>query len=535
MNPIIKRALVSVTDKTGIVDFCRSLIEEFGIEVVSTGGTAAVLAEAGLAVTAIEEVTGFPEMMDGRVKTLHPKVHGGLLARRSNEAHMKAAAEHGITAIDLVVVNLYAFEATLAAGATEEQAIENIDIGGPSMLRSAAKNFESVCVVTDPAAYDSVLAEMRAYAGATALETRKALATEVFALTARYDAAIAEYLTGRKPGEQLTIELEKVQDLRYGENPHQEAAFYRYPDCTENTLAAAEKLQGKELSYNNILDTDAAWSAVRELPGVSCVIVKHTNPCGAATADDVVSAYQRAWEGDPISAFGGIIAINRPVTAALVQAIYDNKQFVEVFIAPSFEADALELLATKPNMRVLATGGVNPPGDCSKCSDVDASTLLCKGRYSLRSVEGGVLAQIEDVATEDPAGFTVAGKLQPTESQLKDLVFAWKVCKSVKSNAITLAKDQMLVGMGAGQPNRVNSARVAIAQAEIVCPDTGAAGCVAASDAFIPFPDTVEVLAAAGVKAIIHPGGSIRDEEVVKVADDLGVILVATGRRHFRH
>ena len=602
MNPTIKRALVSVTDKTGIVDFCRKLSIDFGVEIISTGGTAAVLRDADIKVTAIEEVTGFPEMMDGRVKTLHPKIHGALLARRDNPAHMEATTEQGIKPIDLVVVNLYAFEDTIAKeDVSEEEAIENIDIGGPSMLRSAAKNFASVTVVTNAEDYQLILDQMRASSGSVPLETRRSLATKVFSLTAAYDAAIAGYLLGdggedkcpSRPrpaissqslesssvecsgsptpssvtSSRLHIHLEKIQDLRYGENPHQAATYYRYADEPAGTLAAAKQLQGKELSYNNILDTDAAWSAVREFEETSCVIVKHTNACGTASVrpsnntakvkvvelgseslrrkamsttdgvagcepsstvsnDDVVTAYQKAWEGDPISAFGGIIALNRPVSAAVVETIFANKQFVEVIIAPNFDEPALELLATKPNMRVLATGKVYPAG----------------GRPALRSVEGGVLIQDEDAVNEDITDFKVAGTHTPTQEQMEDMLFAWKACKGIKSNAVVLAKEAQMLGMGAGQPNRVNSAWLAIEQAnrkrEGLDGDTGfftAKGCVAASDAFIPFPDTVEVLAEAGVKAIIQPGGSIRDEEVIKAADELGVAMVFTGVRHFRH
>ena len=530
MNPTIKRALVSVTDKTGIVDFCRKLSIDFGVEIISTGGTAAVLCDAGIKVTAIEEVTGFPEMMDGRVKTLHPKIHGALLARRDNPTHMQAATEQGIKLIDLVVVNLYAFENTIAKeGVSEEEAIENIDIGGPSMLRSAAKNFASVTVVTNAEDYQLILDQMRASGGSVPFETRRSLATKVFNLTAAYDAAIADYMSGNSPAD-LRISLAKVQDLRYGENPHQEAAYYRYTDWSAGTLAAAKQLQGKELSYNNILDTDAAWSAVREFGETSCVIVKHTNACGTASvrpsSNDVVIAYQKAWEGDPISAFGGIIALNRPVSAAVVEAIFANRQFVEVIIAPNFDEPALELLATKPNIRVLATGSVAPAG----------------GRPALRSVEGGVLIQDEDAVNENITDFKVAGTHTPTQQQMEDMLFAWKACKGIKSNAVVLAKDAQMLGMGAGQPNRVNSAWLAIEQAnrkrEGLSGDTGfftAKGCVAASDAFIPFPDTVEVLAEAGVTAIIQPGGSIRDEEVIKAADELGVAMVFTGVRHFRH
>ncbi|MGB4592513.1 MAG: bifunctional phosphoribosylaminoimidazolecarboxamide formyltransferase/IMP cyclohydrolase [Coriobacteriia bacterium] len=514
----IKRALVSVTDKTGVVEFCKALVEEFGVEVVSTGGTAKALADAGVPVRPIDDLTGFPEMMDGRVKTLHPRVHGGLLARRDVPEHMAAAEEHGIGMIDMVVVNLYAFEATVAReGVTEADAIENIDIGGPSMLRSAAKNFESVTVVTDPACYDSVLAEMRANGGSTLRETRRAFATEVFRLTSAYDSAIWFYLSGYKQTpfpHEARFRLEKVQDLRYGENPHQQAAFYRFVDSKEHTLARAEQLQGKELSYNNILDTDACWSAVREFDEPACVIVKHTNPCGTAIDDDLVAAYKRAHEADPISAYGGVMAFNRTVPAELIQAIFDNKQFVEVMIAPDYDAGALELLATKQNLRVLRTGGVRPVGS----------------HYESRAVEGGMLVQTSDGVTEDPADFRVVTRRSPSAEEMEQLLFAWKVAKSVKSNAILLAKDFVSVGVGAGQMNRVNSARIAVEQA-----GEKAAGAVCASDAFLPFPDTLEVVGAAGVTALIQPGGSIRDEECIAKADELGVAMVFTGHRHFRH
>lgn len=515
----IKRALVSVTDKTGVVEFCRALVEEFGVEIVSTGGTAKVLAEAGLRVRPIDDLTGLPEMMDGRVKTLHPRVHGGLLARRDVAEHMAAAEAHGIAMIDMVVVNLYAFEATVAReGVTEEDAIENIDIGGPSMLRSAAKNFASVTVLTEPARYDGVLAEMRASGGATTLETRRALATEVFRTTSAYDTAIWMYLSGygskeRFPSE-VRFRLEKAQDLRYGENPHQEAGFYRFSDSKPHTLARAAQLQGKELSYNNILDTDAAWAAVREFDEPACVIVKHTNPCGIAIADDLTAAYLRAHEADPVSAFGGVMAFNRPVPAALIQAVLDNGQFVEVMIAPEFDHGALGLLATKPNLRVLQTGGIRKP----------------HGQYESRAVEGGMLIQTGDHVAEDPAEFRVVTKREPTAEETEQLLFAWRAAKSVKSNAILLARDFVSVGVGAGQMNRVNSARIACEQA-----GEKAQGAVAASDAFMPFADSLEVCAAAGVSAVIQPGGSVRDEEVIAKADEMGVAMIFTGHRHFRH
>ena len=514
----VKRALVSVTDKTGVAEFCKVLQDEFGVEIVSTGGTARALAGAGIDVRPIDDLTGFPEMMDGRVKTLHPRVHGGLLARRDVPEHMAAAEEYEIGMIDMVVVNLYAFEATIAReGVTEEDAIENIDIGGPSMLRSAAKNFASVAVVTDPASYEEIIAEMRASDGATTLETRRALATEVYRLTSAYDSAIWMYLSdyrGTRFPAEARFRLEKVQDLRYGENPHQGAAFYRFVDAKDHTLARATQLQGKELSYNNILDTDAAWTAVREFTEPACVIVKHTNPCGTSIADDVTSAYLNAHDADPISAFGGVMAFNRAVPAMLVQGIFDNGQFVEVIIAPEFEPEALEMLATKPNVRVLATGGLRTPGV----------------HYESRAVEGGMLVQSSDTVAEDPETFTVPTKRQPTPKELEQLLFAWKVAKSVKSNAILLARDFTSAGVGAGQMNRVNSARIAVEMA-----GEKSNGAVAASDAFMPFSDSLEVCAAAGVTAVIQPGGSVRDEEVIAKADELGVAMVFTGHRHFRH
>jgi len=517
-HPPIKRALVSVTDKTGVVELCRTLADEFGVEIISTGGTAAALETAGISVTPIDAVTGFPEMMDGRVKTLHPRVHGGLLARRDDETHQSQAAEHGIEMIDLVCVNLYAFEATVArAGVTEDEAVENIDIGGPSMLRSAAKNFASVTVLTDPADYHAVLAEMRDHGGATTLATRRLLAEKVFALTSRYDNAIWRYLSGEGElddlGSEVGLTLEKVQDLRYGENPHQGAAFYRLGD-TAGTLAASTQLQGKELSYNNILDTDAAWAAVREFSEPTVAIIKHTNPCGLASRDDIVEAYQVAHRTDPVSAYGGVMAFNRPVTQGVIEAIYANKQFVEVMIAPDYELAALELLTEKPNLRVLKTGEVRPAG----------------GHFDLRSVEGGILIQQSDAVAEDPETFTVVTKRTPTPEELRELLFAWNAAKSVKSNAIVLARDASVIGVGAGQMNRVNSARIAVEQA-----GDGAQGSVCASDAFMPFPDSLEVVAEAGATAVIQPGGSIRDDEVIAKADELGVAVVFTGHRHFRH
>ncbi len=518
---------MSVTDKTGVVEFARALSEEFGAQIISTGGTARVIAEAGVPVTPIDEVTQFPEMMDGRVKTLHPAVHGGLLAKRDNPQHMAQAEEHGIQMIDMVVVNLYAFEKTVESGADFGTCIENIDIGGPSMLRSAAKNFASVAVVTDPASYGTILAEMRANDGATTLATRTKLALSVFQTTNAYDGAIAKWLGGQLGEaeelfpEQLSIDLVKQQGLRYGENPHQSAAFYRVPElATEHSLVNAQQLNGKELSYNNILDTDACWTIAREFDEPAVVILKHQNPCGSATAATVVEAFDKAFACDPKSAYGGIIAANVEVTKEFVEHINENHLFVEVLIAPSFAPDALELLQQKKNLRVLATGGVDAPA-----------------AMEFRSVDGGMLAQQVDRVAETQDEFTVPTKTQPTEDQLHEMLFAWKVCKGVKSNAILVSKDHAGIGMGPGQPNRVDSAKLACERAHEACERMGVAaeGLVCASDAFFPFRDNVDTLAQYGIKAIIQPGGSIRDEEVIQACDEHGIAMVFTGHRHFRH
>ena len=536
----IRRALVSVTDKTGVVEFVKALEDEFGVEVVSTGGTARVLSEAGVKVVPIEEYTGFPEMMDGRVKTLHPKVHGGLLARRDDPQHMAEAAEHGIGMIDLVCVNLYEFEKTVAApDVTFADAIEHIDIGGPSMLRSAAKNADSVTVVSDPADYDDVLAEMRANDGCTTLATRRELQLKVYETTAAYDAAIAVWLGDQldaqaradepeadEAPEELGLYLEKVEDLRYGENPQQSAAVYRFADAfaeegsSEFPLVGAEQVQGKPLSYNNYLDADAAWNLVREFDGPACVILKHQNPCGSAVAGDVTEAYDRAYACDPKSAFGGIIACNREVPLELVQHFADvNKQFVEVLIAPGYTPEALERLAKRTNLRVLATGGVG--GHAS---------------LELRSVDGGVLVQNVDSVSEDPATFTCPTKRKPTDDEMAELLFAWRVCKGVKSNAILVSKGKAGIGMGPGQPNRVDSALLACERAEDYCDRMGIerGGFACASDAFFPFRDNVDVLAEHGVTCIIQPGGSKRDDESIAACDEHGIAMVFTGARHFR-
>lgn len=538
----IERALISVTDKTGIVEFAHALVENFGVEVISTGGTAKVLEEAGIPVTPIEEFTGFPEMMDGRVKTLHPKVHGGLLARRDSKKHMAEAEEHGIQMIDLVCVNLYEFEKTVAQpDVTFEDAIEHIDIGGPSMLRSAAKNNDSVTVVCDPADYDAILEEMHVHGGATTKNTRRRLAAKVYTRTAAYDTAISMWLNtylelqdeAIDPDDPFDIpsvfgmQLTKVQDLRYGENPHQTASVFRFGSDFEqlgsspNPLVGAEQIQGKELSYNNFLDADAAWNAVREFDEPAVVILKHQNPCGSAVADDVTTAYDRAFACDPKSAFGGIIAVNREVPLSLVEHFADvNKQFVEVLIAPSYTPEALERLSRRQNLRVLATGGAEG-----------------HAKLELRSVDGGMLVQCVDTVDEDPSEFTCPTSRKPTDQEMRDLLFAWSVVKTVKSNAILVAKDQAGIGMGPGQPNRVDSALLACERAEDACERMGVepVGFVAASDAFFPFRDNVDVLAEHGVTAIIQPGGSVRDDESIKACDDHDIAMIFTGTRHFRH
>ena len=536
----IKRALVSVTDKTGVVEFVKALEDEFGVEVISTGGTARVLSEAGVKVVPIEQYTGFPEMMDGRVKTLHPKVHGGLLARRDDPKHMAEAAEHGIGMIDLVVINLYEFEKTVAKpDVTYADAIEHIDIGGPSMLRSAAKNAASVTVVVDPEDYDGILDEMRSHNGATTLATRRELQLKVYETTALYDTAIATWLADQLDAEEGGAEaesglpnefgvwLEKADDLRYGENPQQAAAVYRFADefaelgSSEHPLVGAEQIQGKPLSYNNYLDADAAWNLVREFDEPACVILKHQNPCGSAVAEDITSAYDRAFACDPKSAFGGIIACNREVPYELVEHFADeNKQFVEVIIAPGFSEDAKARMAKRSNLRVLATGGVGKTPE-----------------LEMRSIDGGVLVQRVDRVVEDPATFTVPTKRKPTDDEMAELLFAWKVCKGVKSNAILISRGKAGIGVGPGQPNRVDSALLACERAEDYCEregvERGSFAC--ASDAFFPFRDNVDVLAEHGVTCIIQPGGSKRDDESIEACDEHGIAMVFAGARHFRH
>jgi len=510
----IKRALISVSDKRGIIDFAKGL-HKFGVEIISTGGTAKSLQEAGVPVTKVSEVTGFPEILDGRVKTLHPKVHGALLAIRDSESHMKQLQEHEITPIDLVAVNLYPFAQTIAReGVTLEEAVEQIDIGGPSMIRSSAKNFEGVTVVVEPERYDEILAEMRANDGGVSRETRKDLAKDAFKHTAAYDETIYEYLEGEKEfPPQLELVFEKIMDLRYGENPHQRAAYYRDEYAPQHSLVYAQQLHGKGLSYNNILDLDAAWALVSEFSPPAAIVIKHTNPCGSALADDTAVAYERAFACDPVSAFGGIIALNRPVDEATAKKIAET--FVEAVIAPAFGVKALEILTKKKDIRLMAMGEK-------------------RGRYfgkDIRRVDGGVLIQDKDLETEERSDMKVVTDKTPTDKEWADLLFGWRVAKHVKSNAIVIAKDLRGLGVGAGQMSRVDSSELAIKKA-------GAENCqgaVLASDAFFPFPDALEAAAKAGITAFMEPGGSIRDGEVIAMANKMGVALVFTGKRHFKH
>jgi len=518
----ITRALVSVSDKTGIIEFSRELAS-FGVEILSTGGTAKLLREAGLAVKDVSEFTGFPEMLDGRVKTLHPKVHGGLLGMRGNPEHVATMKAHGIEPIDMVVVNLYPFEATVAKpGCTLEDAIENIDIGGPTMLRSAAKNNADVTVLVDHNDYGPVLDEMKASGGSVAPATNFRLAVKVYQHTAAYDGAISNWL-GKKLGEEdaafpptLTFQFRKAQGMRYGENPHQSAAFYVERDVKEASVATARQLQGKELSYNNIGDTDAALECVKQFSeGPACVIVKHANPCGVAIGSTLLEAYDRAHKTDPESAFGGIIAFNGELDEATARAIVE-RQFVEVIIAPKVSQAASEVVAAKKNVRLLECGQWLPKQG---------------QRLDLKRVNGGLLVQETDLALY--SDLKVVTKRQPTEKEMIDLLFTWRVAKFVKSNAIVYGKDGMTIGVGAGQMSRVNSARIAAIKAEHAGLEVK--GAVMASDAFFPFRDGLDNAAAVGVTAVIQPGGSMRDAEVIAAADEHDIAMVFTAMRHFRH
>jgi phosphoribosylaminoimidazolecarboxamide formyltransferase/IMP cyclohydrolase len=523
-------ALISVSDKTGIVEFARAL-HALGIRLVSTGGTAKLLAGEGLPVAEVAQLTDFPEMLDGRVKTLHPKVHGGLLARRDRPEHMAALKAHGIATIDLLVVNLYPFEATVAkAGCTLEEAIENIDIGGPAMVRSAAKNWKDVGVLTDASQYPLVLQELKSD-GKLSEKTRFALSVAAFNRISNYDAAISDYLSSIEEGGtralfpgQANGRFVKLQDLRYGENPHQRAAFYRDLHPAPGSLVTAAQLQGKELSYNNIADADAAWECVKSFAETACVIVKHANPCGVAVGADALEAYTKALKTDPTSAFGGIIAFNRTVDAAVAQAV--AKQFVEVLMAPAFTDEALAVFQAGVKARVRVLRIALPPGGPT---DWDNG----RNAMDIKRVGSGLLMQTADNHELTQADLKVVTKKQPTPQQLADLLFAWKVAKYVKSNAIVFCKDGMTVGVGAGQMSRLDSARIASIKAEHA--GLTLQGTAAASDAFFPFRDGLDVVADAGASCVIQPGGSMRDAEVIAAADERGVAMVFSGVRHFRH
>ena len=528
----IKQALISVSDKTGVLEFAQGLAAQ-GVKLLSTGGTAKMLRDAGLAVTEIGDYTGFPEMLDGRVKTLHPKVHGGILARRDLPEHLATIEQHGIPTIDLVCVNLYPFAATIAkAGVTLEDAIENIDIGGPAMVRSSAKNYNGVAIVTDPEDYAPLLAEMKANGGALQLATRFGLAKKAFTHTARYDSMIANWLTGLDEGVEdnpaeaapvpatfpakLQLAFDRTEILRYGENSHQSAAFYRETNPVAGSIAAYTQLQGKELSYNNIADSDAAWECVKTFDAPACVIVKHANPCGVAIDGTLLGAYEKSFKTDSTSAFGGIIAFNGEVGIEVVEAMNARKHFVEVLIAPSFTAEAKAALASKANLRVLV---------------VPISRVL--NTLEFKRVGGGLLVQTPDNFTAQASGLKIVTKVQPNAQQIEDLLFAERVAKFVKSNAIVFCGNGMTLGVGAGQMSRVDSTKIASIKAQHAGLDL--IGSVVASDAFFPFRDGVDVLAAAGAKAVIQPGGSMRDEEVIVAADEHGLAMVFTGARHFRH
>ncbi|MDA5109928.1 bifunctional phosphoribosylaminoimidazolecarboxamide formyltransferase/IMP cyclohydrolase [Brevibacillus thermoruber] len=513
----VKKALISVSDKTGLIPFARRLADA-GVEIISTGGTAAMLKEAGIPVIGISEVTGFPEILDGRVKTLHPNIHSGLLAVRDNETHRQQLNDLQIETIDLVVVNLYPFKQTIAKpDVTFAEAIENIDIGGPTMLRAAAKNHQYVTVVVDAADYEQVAAEIEKE-GDTSLDTRRRLAAKVFRHTAAYDALISRYLSeqvGDFLPESYTVTYEKAQDLRYGENPHQRAAFYREPLAAGASIARAEQLHGKELSYNNINDADAALAIVREFAEPAVVAVKHSNPCGVGIGADIREAYQKAYEADPVSIFGGIVAANRPVDRDT--ALLMKETFLEIILAPDFTEEALAVLTEKKNLRLLRIPALNESREAAQ-------------GFRIAPVAGGALVQEYDVKQLEDADIRVVTDKQPTADELAQLKFAWKVVKHVKSNAIVLARENMTIGVGAGQMNRVGAANIAIAQA-----GEKAKGAVLASDAFFPMPDTVEAAAKAGVTAIIQPGGSVRDQDSIDACNRHGIAMVFTGVRHFKH
>jgi phosphoribosylaminoimidazolecarboxamide formyltransferase/IMP cyclohydrolase len=520
----IRRALLSVSDKTGLIDFARELVQKWSVELIATGGTKKLLADAGLPVKDVAEITKFPEMLDGRVKSLHPAIFAGLLAKRDKPDHMATLAEHNLPEIDLVVCNLYPFEQTVAKpGVTEAEAIENIDIGGPCMVRAAAKNFNAVAIATSPQHYSKILSNLQENQGSTALFLRVGLALDAFRLVTRYDIAIQCYLERSNgldvnglPNTLFAVSIAK-QGLRYGENPHQKAAFYIEPTINRPCVATAEQLHGKELSYNNILDLDSALNLAREFAGPACVVVKHNNPCGAATAAKLSDAFLAAWDGDPQSAFGGILAFNKPLDAATASALMDPKakRFIECVIAPDYEPHALDALKKwKENVRLLRTGELvgHPQG------------------LDYRRVDGGLLVQTRDAGADKPDDWKCVTKRKPTEDEFLALHFAWFVCKHVKSNAIVLANGTSVVGVGAGQMSRVDSVQIAVRKA-----GDRVKGSVLASDAFFPFRDNVDAAAAAGVKAIIQPGGSVKDADSIAACDEHGIAMLFTGMRHFRH
>ena len=517
----IKRALISVSDKSGLIEFAKELAAH-GVELISTGGTAKAIKDAGIPVKDISDVTGFPEMLDGRVKTLHPVVHGGLLSLRDNKEHMETIAKHKIQPIDLVCVNLYPFEATISKPNVElHEAIENIDIGGPSMIRSASKNYRSVTVVTSASRYADVIKEMKEFDGATTFKLRQELAIEAFGNTARYDGMIHEYLhkrlSDKKWPDVFTMSGVKLQEMRYGENPHQPAAFYKDRANSLPTIVNGKQLQGKELSYNNIMDADSALMIVKEFDEPAVTIIKHTNPCGTAVGKDAQEAFVKAFEADPLSAFGGIVAVNRHVDEKTTQVILEKLSFFEIIIAPSYDAGALKAFEARKNLRVMSLEGLGKAKE------------MVPG-YHVRRVEGGFLVQEFDQAVEDKALYKVVGDKQPDPKLAKDMEFGWKLVKHVKSNAIVLVKDGVSVGVGAGQMNRVGSLAIAIQQA-----GDKAKGSVMASDALLPFRDSVDACAKAGVAAIIQTGGSVRDKEVIEAANQHGIPMIFTSYRHFKH
>ena len=515
----VQRALISVSDKTGVVELAKALLP-LGVEILSTGGTAQLLKLNGVVVTEVADFTGFPEMMEGRVKTLHPKVHGGILARRDKPDHVASMQQHGIKPIDLVVVNLYPFAQTVAKpGVTMDDAIENIDIGGPAMVRAAAKNHAFVAIVTDPADYAGVIEQLKKNKGAISDDERYRLAAKAFSHTAEYDGMISSWLTARDRNgkarefpERFNFQVRLVQALRYGENPHQSAAFYAERDPPPGTLAGYKQLQGKELSYNNIADADAAWECCRTFDVPACVIIKHANPCGVAIADSPLAAYRNAFLTDPTSAFGGIIAFNRQVDAATAEAV--AKQFVEVVIAPSYAQEAMAVFSGKQNVRIL---------QISVAKDLN--------RLDMKRVGGGLLVQTSDAF--DVSELRIVTKREPTKNEMNDLIFAFRVAKFVKSNAIVFCRNGMTLGVGAGQMSRVDSTRIAAIKAKNA--NLSLRGSVVASDAFFPFRDGLDVVAQAGARAVIQPGGSVRDKEVIAAADEHGIAMVFTGMRHFRH